>query len=112
MRRAARVDSNQVEIVEAFRAAGCDVLHTHQLGQGAPDLFVAFSGIWLAIEVKTQHGKLTEAQETLYSGLKTRPRIVRNVEEVAETVRTLKRWHEAIRNAPTPPYNEFWRDFA
>jgi len=85
--------------VEAFRSLGCDVLHTHQLGQGAPDLFVAFSGIWLAIEVKGQHGKLTEAQETLYNGLKTRPRIVRSVEEVAETVRTLKRWHTAIRRA-------------
>lgn len=112
MRRAARVDSNQVEIVEAFRAAGCDVLHTHQLGQGAPDLFVAFSGIWLAIEVKSQHGKLTEAQETLYNGLKTRPRIVRNVEEVKATVDTLKRWHEAIRNAPKPPFNEFWKEFS
>jgi len=99
LRRAARTDENQVEIVKAFRAAGCDVLHTHQLGQGAPDLFVAFSGIWLAIEVKGQHGKLTEAQETLYSGLKTRPRIVRNVEEVKTTVDTLKRWHKAIRRA-------------
>jgi hypothetical protein len=53
----------------------------------------------LAIEVKGQHGKLTEAQETLYSGLKTRPRIVRNVEEVKATVDTLKRWHKAIRRA-------------
>ncbi len=99
MRRAARVDANQVEIVEAFRAHGCDVLHTHQLGKGAPDLFVAFSGIWLAIEVKAQQGKLTEAQERLYAGLKTRPRIVRNVDEVDATVDTLKRWHKAIREA-------------
>ena len=97
MRRAARIDSNQVEIVEAFRAAGCDVLHTHQLGQGAPDLFVAFAGIWLAIEVKGQQGKLTSSQESLYNSLKTRPRIVRNVGEVKATVDTLKRWHEAIR---------------
>jgi len=98
-RYAARIDANQPEIVEAFRAAGCDVLHTHQLGKGAPDLFVAFSGIWLAIEVKAQHGKLTEAQETLYSGLKTRPRIVRDLEDVQITVETLKRWTDAIWRA-------------
>lgn len=99
MRRAARIDRNQPAIVEAFRAAGCDVVHAHTLGQGAPDLFVAFSGIWLAVEVKGQRGKLTEAQETLYEGLKTRPRIVRNVDEVKATVDTLKRWHKAIRGA-------------
>lgn len=99
MRRAARVDSNQVVIVEAFRAAGCDVLHTHQLGKGAPDLFVAYSGIWLAIEVKGDKGKLTEAQERLYEGLKTRPRIVRDLGEVRATVDTLKRWNDAIRRA-------------
>lgn len=99
MRRAARADKNQPEIVEAFRAHGCDYLHTHQLGQGYPDGFVAFGGIWLAIEIKGKDGKLTEAQETLYSGLKTRPRIVRNVEEVKATVNTLKRWHKAIQGA-------------
>ena len=96
MRRAAKVDSNQPEIVEAFRKMGCDVLHTHQLGKGYPDLFVAYSGIWLAIEVKGQQGKLTEAQETLYGTLRTRPRIVRDVTEAWDTVEVLKRWHAAI----------------
>ena len=99
MRRAARIDVNQPSIVEAFRAHGCDYLHTHQLGKGYPDGFVAFGGIWLAIEIKGESGTLTEAQERLYGTLKTLPRIVRNVDEVDETVRTLKRWHEAIRRA-------------
>ena len=97
MRTRARIDAVQPEIVAAFRAMGCDVLHTHQLGRGAPDLFVAYSGIWLAIELKGESGKLTKAQERLYEGLKTRPRIVRTVEEAQETVETLKRWHEAIK---------------
>jgi len=97
LRRAARIDLVQPEIVAAFRAAGCDVLHTHTLGRGAPDIFVAFGGIWLACEIKGDKGKLTSSQESLYNSLKTRPRIVRNVEEVKATVDTLKRWHEAIR---------------
>ena len=97
MRRAAKIDANQPEIVEAFRSMGCDVLHTHTLGKGAPDLFVAWSGIWLAIEVKTQRGTLTEAQERLYAGLKTRPRIVRNVDEARATVEVLQCWHRRIR---------------
>lgn len=58
---------------------------------------VAITQPFSVVEVKAQRGKLTEAQETLYSGLKTRPRIVRTVEEAREAVRTLKRWHEAIR---------------
>ena len=109
--RARRIDENQPKIVQAFRDFGCDVIHTHTLGKGAPDLFVAYSGIWLAIEVKAQHGKLTEAQERLYEGLKTRPRIVRDLGEVKATVDVLKGWHEAIRAFPKPPFNDFWKHF-
>jgi hypothetical protein len=98
MRTRARVDANQPEIVEAFRAMGCDVLHTHQLGKGAPDLVVSYSGISLMVECKAEKGKLTKAQETLYSTLRTRPRLVRNVDEVRATFETLERWHHAIRS--------------
>lgn len=38
MRRAARVDTNQPEIVAALRYAGESVLLLHQVGGGAPDL--------------------------------------------------------------------------
>lgn len=96
MRRAAKIDVNQPAIVEAFRDFGCDVLHTHQLGQGAPDLVVTYSGISLLVECKAPKGKLTEAQEALYGKLRTRPRIVRTVEEAAEACATLMRWHRKI----------------
>lgn len=38
MRTRAKVDSNQKEVVAALRSAGCSILHTHQLGHGAPDI--------------------------------------------------------------------------
>jgi hypothetical protein len=40
MRRAARTDANQSEIVAALRQAGCSVQPLHQLGGGVPDLLV------------------------------------------------------------------------
>ena len=40
MRRAAKVDANQPEIVAAFRAAGCSVQPLHAVGEGVPDLLV------------------------------------------------------------------------
>ena len=39
-RRAARVDRNQPEIVEALRKVGCRVAPMHAAGQGFPDLVV------------------------------------------------------------------------
>ena len=96
MRRAAKIDANQPDIVEAFRKMGCDVLHTHTLGKGAPDLVVVYSGIALLVEIKGAKGKLTEAQETLYSTLRTRPRIVRDVQEAWSVVEVLKGWHRKI----------------
>jgi len=52
MRRAARTDSNQAEIVAAFRSLGCSVFPLHQVGRGFPDLAVGCNGLNLLIEVK------------------------------------------------------------
>lgn len=40
MRRAAKVDHNQAEIVKALRDAGCGVLDLSAVGKGCPDLLV------------------------------------------------------------------------
>ncbi len=56
-----RVDANQAEIVADFRAIGAEVLHLHELGDGAPDTAVAWHGNWL-FEIKTEKGKLNAAQ--------------------------------------------------
>lgn len=52
MRRAARVDSNQKEIVAALRKAGASVAHTHTIGKGFPDIVVGHRGLNLMVEIK------------------------------------------------------------
>ena len=52
MRRAAKVDENQPEVVKALRAAGASVQPLHAVGQGCPDLLVGFRGKNLLFEVK------------------------------------------------------------
>lgn len=67
MRRAAKVDRNQPEIVAALRKMGCTVQPLHSVGQGCPDLLVGYRGLNFLIEVKDgelspSHRKLTEDQ--------------------------------------------------
>lgn len=50
--RAARIDANQPEIVEALREAGCSVQLLHTVGKGCPDLLVGWQGINCLVEVK------------------------------------------------------------
>jgi Holliday junction resolvase len=50
--RAARVDENHREIVDALRAAGCSVLSLAAMGSGVPDLLVARNGHMWLVEVK------------------------------------------------------------
>lgn len=52
MRRVARTDANQTEVVEALRAAGVSVLCLHQLGRGVPDLLVGTHRGNLLVELK------------------------------------------------------------
>jgi hypothetical protein len=52
MRRAARTDANQAEIVAALRKIGATVQPLHQVGAGCPDLLVGFRGVNWLIEVK------------------------------------------------------------
>ncbi len=40
MRRAARVDVTQIDIVQALRKCGANVLHLHSIGRGCPDILV------------------------------------------------------------------------
>lgn len=52
MRRAAKVDANQDQVVSALRAAGVLVLSLAALGKGVPDLLCAFRGRLVLLEVK------------------------------------------------------------
>jgi hypothetical protein len=65
MRRAARVDANQIQIVSALRAAGAYVWII-----GLPvDLLVGYKGHTFLMEVKDGSKKrLTKLQETFFEG--------------------------------------------
>ena len=52
MRRAAKVDANQEQIVSALRAAGAVVQSLAAIGSGVPDLLVAFRGNLFLLECK------------------------------------------------------------
>lgn len=50
--RAAKIDRNQPEIVQALRSMGCSVQHLHSVGQGCPDLLCAIKAVNFLVEVK------------------------------------------------------------
>jgi len=52
MRRAARIDDNHIQIVNALRAMGASVQPLHTVGSGCPDLLVGFRGANKILEVK------------------------------------------------------------
>ena len=62
-RRAAKVDANQPEIVDAFRRMGCSVLIISQLKRCC-DLFIAKNDKTIAIEVKDGRLPLSKRQLT------------------------------------------------
>lgn len=52
MRRAAKVDTNQDQIVRALRAVGATVHSLASMGQGTPDLLVGYRRQTFLLEVK------------------------------------------------------------
>jgi hypothetical protein len=66
MRRASRIDANHRELLDAARRLGAVVIHTHQVGGGAPDAFVWTPRTnWIAVEIKTPGGKFKPSQLAL-----------------------------------------------
>lgn len=68
VRTAARVDANQSVITKALRSAGAFVQPLHTIGDGCPDLLVAYKGKWALIELKDgskppSQRKLTKDEE-------------------------------------------------
>lgn len=52
MRRAAKIDANQTEIINALWAVGACVQSLAAIGNGVPDLLVGFRGELYLLEVK------------------------------------------------------------
>ena len=92
MRRAAKVDAGQDQIVSALRAMGATVRIVTQ-GNGLPDLLVGYRGFTILMEVKDGRKppsarKLTEAEQKLFDewrgGLLA---IVNNVDEALDILK-------------------------
>lgn len=65
-----RVDSVHAGIRAAARAAGYGWIDTYRQGDGCPDAFVlSRGGRWLALEIKSHGGKLTDAELHLWTSL-------------------------------------------
>jgi Holliday junction resolvase len=84
VRRAARRDTNEPEIIEALRAVGATVQSLDE--RGVPDLVVGFRGVSYLIEVKTAKGKLTRDQVAWHAGWKGQVAVVRTVEEALAVI--------------------------
>lgn len=86
MRRAARIDANQPEIVKAFRDLGWSVLIISQL-KNCCDLFVSKNGRTIAIEVKDgtlppSKRKLTPGEQKFMENWQGEFKIIESIEDV------------------------------
>ena len=94
MRRAARVDANQTEIVKALRQVGASVQSLAATGKGVPDLLVGFRGKNLLLEVKDggkvkSARKLTSDQVEWHQGWRGHVAVVESVEQA---IKILGEW--------------------
>ncbi len=88
MRRIARVDTNQTEIVAAARKLGADIVFLHQLGGGCPDALVGFGGRNVLIEIKMPGADLTPDEVRFHLTWPGQVAVVRSVDELVEALNT------------------------
>ena len=91
MKYAAKADRNQPEIVAALRKFGATVTPTHTVGQGFPDLIVAFKGRTLLLEIKDGEKppsarKLTPDQVRFHAAWTGEIHVVESVEQALAAV--------------------------
>lgn len=94
MRRAARVDENQAEIIKALKAVGCGVVDLSGVGGGVPDLLVegpVYPHAMTLLEIKNPakpkaDQKLTEAQVKFHAGWRGALHVVKTVDEALAAV--------------------------
>lgn len=99
-----RVDSNQPEVVAAIRKLGATVAHTHTIGKGFPDICVGHGGLTMLAEIKDgskpqSAQKLTEDEQEWHDKWTGGCYLIRNVEDAAKAVETLKLWENILRSA-------------
>lgn len=86
MRRAARIDANQTQIVSALRSVGASVELLSAVGKGCPDLLVGYRNENILMEVKDgkkppSERKLTSDQIVWHKEWKGVVTVVNSVDE-------------------------------
>lgn len=97
--RAAKIDANQNEIVEALRKIGCSVQILSSVGKGCPDLVVGIGsgcGLNLFVEIKDGNKppsaqKLTSDQVKWHSEWKGSKVVVNSIESAIDAVNSYRK---------------------
>lgn len=94
MRRAAKVDRNQPEIVEIFEDYGFSVQRAQAMGSGFPDLILGYGGRNYLVEVKDwqlapSKRKLNEIQQEWHAAWKGQVCVV---ETAIEAIKLAEKW--------------------
>ena len=96
MRHAARIDTNQQEIVAAFRKLGCSVLLLHTVGGGCPDIAVGKNRKTVLVEIKdgnktASRQQLTKDEQKFHAEWLGSLFVVKNISDVIALVQGLER---------------------
>lgn len=91
MRRAARIDTNQPEIVQALRDVGASVAITSMVGAGFPDIVVGYRDHNYLIEIKDgskppSRRKLTKDEQAFFDTWRGTVYIAKDVDEALEII--------------------------
>lgn len=91
VRRAARIDANQNEIVKALRQVGASVQSLASTGKGCPDLLVGFRGVNWLLEIKDgqkfkSERKLTPDQIEWHESWRGKVFVVESTDEALQVI--------------------------
>lgn len=96
MRRAAKVDANQAELVALMRRLGMSVAITSSSHDGFPDLVVGYGGVTVLVEVKDgskwpSARQLTPAQKQFHGAFKGAITTIETAEQATSLVNTIRK---------------------
>lgn len=94
MRRAAKIDRNQPEIVEIFERYGFSVQRAQAMGSGFPDLILGYGGRNYLVEVKDwqkkpSERKLNDLQREWHAAWKGQVCVV---EAIDDAIKLAEKW--------------------
>jgi Holliday junction resolvase len=95
MRRASKVDDNQLQIVKGLRSCGATVQPIHAIGKGCPDILVGTHGKNYLFEIKRDAKSTLTHDEKLWSiAWRGQYAIIHSVEEALKIINNKKQKRE------------------